>query len=62
MLGELINEAEDKIIMKDFANEFMKSKTAKKLPKGLKRKGLTGKKGKGAKGAKRKAAVSDDDE
>ncbi|GIW23516.1 MAG: hypothetical protein KatS3mg068_2523 [Candidatus Sericytochromatia bacterium] len=62
MLGELINEAEDKIMMKDFANEFMKSKTAKKLPKGLKRKGITGKKGKGAKGAKRKAAVSDEDE
>jgi chemotaxis protein MotA len=61
MLAELINEAEDKIIMKDFANEFMKSKTAKKLPKGLKRKGVTGKKGKGAK-AKRKAAVGDEDE
>jgi chemotaxis protein MotA len=61
MLAELINEAEDKIIMKDFANEFMKSKTSKKLPKGLKRKGVTGKKG--AKGkAKRKAAVADDDE
>jgi chemotaxis protein MotA len=61
MLAELINEAEDKIIMKDFANEFMKSKTSKKLPKGLKRKGVSGKKG--AKGkAKRKAAVADDDE
>lgn len=59
MLAELINEAEDKVIMKDFANEFMKSKTAKKLPKGLKRKGrTTGKKGKG----KRKATVPDDDE
>ncbi|MFN8671522.1 MAG: MotA/TolQ/ExbB proton channel family protein [Candidatus Sericytochromatia bacterium] len=57
MLGELINEAEDKVIMKDFANEFMKSKTAKKLPKGAKRKG--GKKK--AKG-KRKATVADDDE
>lgn len=59
MLGELINEAEDKIIMKDFANEFMKSKTGKKLPKGLKRKGAA-KKGKGK--AKKKAAVGDDDE
>jgi hypothetical protein len=58
MLGELINEAEDKVIMKDFANEFMKSKLAKKLPKGMKRKG--GKKG--AKKSKRKAAVADDDE
>lgn len=57
MLAELINEGEDKIIMKDFANEFMKSKTAKKLPKGLKRKAKT----KGKK-AKRKAAVADDDE
>lgn len=58
MLGELINEAEDKVIMKDFANEFMKSKLAKKLPKGMKRRG--GKKG--AKKSKRKAAVADDDE
>lgn len=57
MLGELINEAEDKVIMKDFANEFMKSKTAKKLPKGMKRKGAK-KKAKG----KRKATVADDDE
>lgn len=57
MLAELINEGEDKIIMKDFANEFMKSKTAKKLPKGLKRRAKT----KGKK-SKRKAAVADDDE
>lgn len=57
MLGELINEAEDKVIMKDFANEFMKSKTGKKLPKGMKRKGASKKK----KG-KRRATVADDDE
>ncbi|MBC7473120.1 MAG: MotA/TolQ/ExbB proton channel family protein [Candidatus Sericytochromatia bacterium] len=57
MLGELINEAEDKVIMKDFANEFMKSKASKKLPKGLKRKSA-----KKSKKSKRKAAVADDDE
>jgi len=59
MLAELINEAEDKIIMKDFANEFMKSKLAKKLPKGMKRKKVGGG---GKKGKKAKAAVAADDD
>lgn len=46
MLAELINEADDKTLMKDFANEYMKYKPVKKLPKGSKRKKKKGKKGK----------------
>jgi len=39
LLAQLINEADDKVLMKDFANEYMKLKTLKKLPKGSKMKG-----------------------
>ena len=62
LLAQLINEADDKVLMKDFANEYMKLKTLKKLPKGSKMKGRR-KAGKGAgkKGAK-KAKHSDDDD
>lgn len=38
MLAELINAADDKVLGKDFATEFMNLKTTKKLPKGSKRK------------------------
>ena len=44
MLADLINEATDKVLMKDFANEFLKIKTVKKLPAGSKRKGKKKKK------------------
>lgn len=49
MLAELINEADDKTLMKDFANEYMKYKPVKKLPKGKKRKGKSKRKGGGKK-------------
>lgn len=55
MLAELINEADDKTLMKDFANEYMKYKPVRKLPKGKKRKGK-GKKRKGGGGGKRRMA------
>lgn len=38
MLAELINAADDKVLAKDFATEFMQLKTTKKIPKGSKRK------------------------
>lgn len=44
MLAELINEADDKVLAKDFCTEFMKVKLIKKLPKGAKRKGKRKKK------------------
>jgi len=58
MLAELINEADDKTLMKDFANEYMKYKPVKKLPKGKKRKGKGKRKG-GAGGKKRRIADED---
>lgn len=54
MLAELINEADDKTLMKDFANEYMKYKPVKKLPKGKKRKGKSKRKGGGGGGKKRR--------
>lgn len=51
MLADLINEADDKTLCKDFASEYMKVKAIKKLPKGAKRKG--GKKKKKGAGKKR---------
>ncbi|PKL76293.1 MAG: hypothetical protein CVV27_11015 [Candidatus Melainabacteria bacterium HGW-Melainabacteria-1] len=59
MLAELINEADDKTLMKDFANEYMKYKPVKKLPKGAKRKGKRRKPG-GAGGASKKRRVDGD--
>lgn len=44
MLADLINEADDGVMMKDFAAEYMKIKLVKKLPKGAKRKGKKKKK------------------
>lgn len=66
MLADLINNADDKVLGKDFANEVMKLKDVKKLPKGAKRKpkkkaGAAGGKGAPAK-AKAKKAVDDDDD
>jgi chemotaxis protein MotA len=58
MLAELINEADDKTLMKDFSNEFMKFKPVKKLPKGSKRKGS--KKKKSGAGAAKKRKIADD--
>lgn len=62
MLAQLINDAEDKTIMKDFANEVMKLKNIKKLPKGSKqpKKKAAGKKGTKKVAAKRSAG--DDEE
>jgi len=54
MLAELINEADDKALMKDFANEYMKYKPVKKLPKGSKRKNKRRKKGSGGGSKKRR--------
>jgi chemotaxis protein MotA len=66
MLADLINNADDKVLGKDFANEVMKLKDVKKLPKGAKRKPKKkagGGAGKGAPGkAKAKKAVDDDDD
>lgn len=57
MLAELINEADDKTLAKDFANEYMKYKPIKKLPKGSKMKGK--KRKKGAAGAKKRRIAED---
>lgn len=65
MLADLINNADDKVLGKDFANEVMKLKDVKKLPKGAKRKPKkkAGGAGKGAPAkAKAKKAVDDDDD
>ncbi|MGV3525626.1 MAG: motility protein A [Candidatus Sericytochromatia bacterium] len=59
MLAELINEADDKTLMKDFANEYMKHKPVKKLPKGSKRKGKKRKSGAGSGGAKKRRIDED---
>jgi chemotaxis protein MotA len=65
MLADLINNADDKVLGKDFANEVMKLKDVKKCPKGTKRKpkkkAAGGGKGAPAK-AKAKKAVDDDDD
>lgn len=57
MLADLINEADDKTLCKDFAAEYMKIKLVKKLPKGAKRKG--GKKKKGKAGGAKKRDLSE---
>lgn len=44
ILAEMINEADDKVLAKDFCTEFMKIKLITKLPKGAKRKGKRKKK------------------
>lgn len=64
MLAELINLADDKVITKDFCNEFMKIKEVKKLPKGAKRKGKKKPAGATAKGGAKgkKAAAADEEE
>ena len=59
MLAELINEADDKTLMKDFANEYMKYKPVKKLPKGSKRKGKR-RKGGGRGGGAKKRRIAED--
>ena len=68
MLADLINNADDKVLGKDFANEVMKLKDVKKLPKGAKRKPKKkagGKAGaaaaKGAAAKKKKVEDDDDD-
>ncbi|MBC7544357.1 MAG: MotA/TolQ/ExbB proton channel family protein [Candidatus Sericytochromatia bacterium] len=65
MLADLINNADDKVLGKDFANEVMKLKVIKKLPKGAKRKPKkkAGGKAPAAAGkAKAKKKVDDDDD
>lgn len=66
MLADLINNADDKVLGKDFANEVMKLKLVKKLPKGTKRKPKKKKGAAAAKGkavaAKKKAVIDDDDD
>ena len=57
MLAELINEADDKTLCKDFSNEYMKYKPVKKLPKGSKMKGK--KRKKGAAGGKKRRLADD---
>lgn len=62
LLAQLINEADDKVLMKDFANEFMKIKSTKKLPKGSKMRGKRKAGGAAKKGKKAKKAAADDEE
>lgn len=59
LLAQLINDAEDKILAKDFASEYMKLKKIKKLPKGSK---MPKKRKKGGKGGAKKRTVDEEED